>query len=270
VPRELTQAEIHDLIERFGRSAGVAKKAGFTGVQIHGAHGYLVSQFLSPHHNQRTDHWGGSLQNRSRFVLEIYDAIRAQVGPGFPVSIKLNSADFQRGGFDNDDSIQVMKKLEERGIDLIEVSGGTYEAPAMTGARASTIAREGYFLDFIGKAREHLSVPLCVTGGFRTAHGMAGALRERADLVGLARSLAIEPDFVARVLAGEDPTSKVTSHSTGVRRIDRLAMFDVTWYENQLARMAAGKAPRIALSPWTSLAMTMTRTGLQSFRKRRS
>ena len=120
-PRALTETEILDIIERFGRSAAVVKKAGFTGVQIHGAHGYLVSQFLSPHHNVRQDKWGGSLENRMRFVLAVYDKIRENVGPDFPVSIKLNSADFQRGGFAEDESVVVMQTLAEKGIDLIEV-----------------------------------------------------------------------------------------------------------------------------------------------------
>jgi len=147
-PRAMTEAEIHGVIERFAYAAGVAKEAGFGGVQVHGAHGYLVSQFLSAHHNVRTDGWGGSPENRRRFAVEVYRAIRARVGAAFPVGIKLNSADFQRGGFTEDESMAVVDALAAEGVDLIEVSGGTYEAPAMTGygaadAAASTRARAG-------------------------------------------------------------------------------------------------------------------------------
>lgn len=134
-PREMTDAEVREVIARFAKAAGLVKQAGFTGVQIHGAHGYLVSQFLSPHHNRRTDEWGGSPEKRRRFVLAVLAAIRAQVGPSFPIGIKLNSADFQRGGFTEEESLDTIRALAEAGIDLIEISGGTYEAPVMTGAK---------------------------------------------------------------------------------------------------------------------------------------
>ncbi len=272
VPRALTEPEIEDLIARFGRSAGLAKRAGFTGVQIHGAHGYLVSQFLSPHHNRREDRWGGSLENRARFGLAIYDAVRDAVGPGFPVSIKLNSADFQRGGLSEEDSVLVMEMLQDRGIDLVEVSGGTYEAPAMTGQRqrASTREREGYFMDFVVRARKTLTVPMCITGGFRSCAGMEGALGDGADMVGLARTLAIQPSFSAQVLAGEDPKSLVRRLSTGLKGVDRIAALDVTWYEAQLARMGAGKEPAPDLGAWSSLLSTVSRTGIQAFKMRRA
>lgn len=177
-PREASADEIRDIIRRFGRSAAICKKAGFSGVQIHGAHGYLVSQFLSPHHNQRTDHWGGSADNRRRFVMAVCAEIRKQVGPDFPVGIKLNSADFQRGGFTEEESIATIQALADAGIDLIEISGGTYEAPAMSGAfqkpqKATTAAREAYFLEFAEKVRSAVRVPLMVTGGFRTAEVFA-------------------------------------------------------------------------------------------------
>ena len=141
-PRELTDAEIRNLIVRYAQSAAVVKKAGFTGVQIHGAHGYLVSQFLSPHHNTRTDEWGGSAEKRRRFVLEVFKAMRTAVGADFPVGIKLNSADFQRGGFTEEESMDTIRALSEAGIDLIEISGGTYEAPAMTGIKMNQKPRQ--------------------------------------------------------------------------------------------------------------------------------
>ena len=132
-PVPLTAQEIADLVGRWAVAAKACQDAGFTGVQVHAAHGYLVSQFLSPRSNLRTDDYGGSLENRARFLLESVAAIRAAVGPAFPVAVKLNSADFQKGGFDFDDSLQVVQWLEAAGVDLIEISGGTYEQPKLLG-----------------------------------------------------------------------------------------------------------------------------------------
>jgi len=173
-PRELRVDEIEDIIQRFARTAAIAKKAGFSGVQIHGAHGYLVSQFLSPHHNQRTDAWGGTPEKRRRFVLEVLKAMRAAVGPEFPIGIKLNSADFQRGGFTEEESLDTIRALGDAGIDLVEISGGTYEAPAMTGMRASTRAREAYFMEFAEKARAWPK-------RLRPAHSIWSASRARSQ-----------------------------------------------------------------------------------------
>ncbi|MFT5456287.1 MAG: 2,4-dienoyl-CoA reductase-like NADH-dependent reductase (Old Yellow Enzyme family) [Myxococcota bacterium] len=273
VPRALEEAEIEGLIERFGNTAAVAKKAGFSGVQVHGAHGYLVSQFLSPHHNRRTDRWGGSLYGRARFVREVYAEIRRRVGPEFAVGIKINSADFQKGGFTEAESAEVITSLAEAGMDLVEVSGGTYEAPAMAGKRLaeSTRAREGYFLSFVERVRGDVKVPLAVTGGFRTVAGMEAALSGgAADMVGLARTLAVQPDFPKQALAGENPESAVRRLSTGVKAIDKMSMLDVTWYENQLARMGAGKEPLPELGTWRSLAGTLWAQGSQAFKMRRA
>ncbi len=137
-PRELREEEILDIIHRFAEAARICEKAGFEGVQLHGAHGYLISQFLSPLTNKRQDQWGGSIENRMRFLLEIYKAVRAATSESFIVSVKLNSADFQRGGITEEEVIQVFKAIDDAGIDLIEVSGGTYEAPAMAGAITET------------------------------------------------------------------------------------------------------------------------------------
>lgn len=277
VPRALSTSEIEDLVARFGRAAGIAVQAGFDGVQIHGAHGYLVSQFLSPHHNRREDDWGGSLENRARFARAVLAEMRRNVGSDVAIGIKINSADFQKGGFTEDESRQVIRWLAEDGIDHVEVSGGTYEAPAMTGRRAkapvkqSTREREGYFLDFVAQVREEVAVPLAVTGGFRTAGGMIAALESgAADMVGLARTLAIQPDFPAEVLAGGEPRSKVKRLSTGIKAIDAVAMLDVTWYEVQLQRMAQGKEPDPELGPLRSVAHTLWAQGRQAFKMRRA
>lgn len=274
-PREATDAEIEDIIQRFGRSAAICKKAGFSGVQIHGAHGYLVGQFLSPHHNRRDDRWGGSPEKRRRFVLAVYAEIRKQVGADFPVAIKLNSADFQRGGFTEEESLATMQALVDAGIDLIEISGGTYEDPAMSGAlpearKASTVAREAYFLDFAEKARASLKVPLMVTGGFRSAAGMNAALRSGAlDVIGLARLLAIDPDAPAALLRGQDSPRHVRPIKTGIPPIDRMGVMEIFWYSLQLRRIADGGDPRPGESGLWALLKSVMKSGWGTFRTRR-
>lgn len=270
-PRELTDAEIREIIQRFGRSAAIVKKAGFTGVQIHGAHGYLVSQFLSPHHNRRNDEWGGTPEKRRRFVLAVYHAMREQVGPDFPIGIKLNSADFQRGGFTEEESLDTIRALAEAGIDLIEISGGTYEAPAMTGVKAdktpvkdSTRQREAYFLVFAEKARKAVKTPLVVTGGFRSSRGMADAIVSGAvDFVGLARALAIEPDVPSRLLSGQNPRHQVRPLKTGIAFVDKTGLMEVSWYTGQLKRIGRGEAPKPKESPlWVFVKIMAQQAGL--------
>jgi len=273
-PRALEEDEILEIIQRFATTASVAKKAGFTGVQIHGAHGYLVTQFLSPRHNQREDRWGGSLENRMRFVLETYKAIRKAVGPAFPVGIKLNSADFQKGGFGEDDSLIVIKALAEAGIDLIEISGGTYEALVMIGkkkASDSSAKREAYFLEFAEKVRKVTNVPLVVTGGFRSARGMAQALADgAADLVGLARPLVMHPDIPNRVFSGEDFQFKaIPKVSTGVPLVDGLFMLELAWYEQQMKRIGKGKGTKFNLNPWVACLYILMDNGLAALQPRR-
>lgn len=215
-PRAMSGAEIEDVIRRFAYVATIARETGFTGVQVHGAHGYLISEFLSPDVNTRTDEWGGSLENRARLLLEIVRAIRKAVGPDFPVSVKLNSADFQRGGFSHEDSIKVAAWLNAEAIDLLEISGGTYEQPRLVGLddmtlhpekaekrKESTIAREAYFLEYARDIRAAVTMPLMVTGGFRTIGGMNAALASGTmDVVGLARPLCVDPSAPARLLCG--------------------------------------------------------------------
>ncbi len=271
-PRALTHEEILEIIERFGRSAALAKQAGFSGVQIHGAHGYLVSQFLSERHNQRTDQWGGSAENRRRFVLEVYKSMRAAVGEEFPIGIKLNSADFMKGGFDEEESMAVIKALSEAGINLIEISGGTYESPEMMGSqRESTKRREAFFLDFAEKARKVTDVTFVVTGGFRSGDGMAEALASGAtDMIGMARPLVMYPDLPNRIL--EDPHYKVSVQrpSTGFQWLDLLAALDISWYEQQMHRIAKGKGTKENLGAWSAVFSALMTTGLHTFQKRRA
>ena len=274
-PREATTAEILDIIQRFGRSAAICKKAGFSGVQIHGAHGYLISQFLSPHHNQRSDEWGGSPENRRRFVLAVYAEIRKQVGPDFPVSIKLNSADFQKGGLTEEESMQTIHALADAGIDLIEISGGTYEAPAMSGAvqqplRSSTVAREAYFLAFAEKIRNTVKVPLMLTGGFRTFNGMNAAIQTGAvDVVGVARLLAIDPDAPKLLLQGRDSAQVVQAISTGIKAIDKMGVMEILWYTRQLKRIAQGGEPQPQESGLWAFLASLVKSGWGTYQTKR-
>ena len=213
-PVALTSDEIEDIVQRFGICAAAVKEAGFTGVQVHAAHGYLLSQFLSPRSNQRTDEYGGDLANRARALMEVVAAVRAAVGPYFPVAVKLNSADFQKGGFSFEDSVQVAQWLQEAGIDLIEISGGTYEQPKLLGmvgmeeeeqqnVAQSTMMREAYFVDFAIAMREKVSVPLMVTGGFRQRAAMEQALDSGgADIIGLGRPMCVMTDAPNQLMAG--------------------------------------------------------------------
>lgn len=254
-PRALLENEILDIIQRFARSAAICEKAGFEGVQLHGAHGYLISEFLSPLTNKREDQWGGSIENRMRFLLEIYKAVRAATSDNFIISVKLNSADFQRGGITEEEVVAVFKAIDAVGIDLIEISGGSYEAPAMAGAKAtqrkeSSIAREAYFLDFAEMIRQQVSCKLMVTGGFRTVKGMNDALASGAcDFIGLARPLAVETDLTDRLIAGHDVKYAVKPIKTGISFVDKMAIMEIIWYAAQFKAIGEGKAPNPKLSP---------------------
>jgi len=213
-PEPLTRDEIGDLVRRWAVAARACQDAGFTGVQVHAAHGYLISQFLSPLSNRRTDDYGGSLDNRARLLLEVIAAIRKEVGPGFPISVKLNSADFQKGGFAFEDSLTVAGWLEAASVDLIEISGGSYEQPKLLGIEGmeesaaqnvapSTLAREAYFVDFALAMQARVTVPLMVTGGFRSRAAMEQALaRGAADVIGLGRPMCLMTHAPKQLLAG--------------------------------------------------------------------
>ena len=263
-PRALADNEIETIIQQFIQTAKIAEQAGFSGVQIHGAHGYLVSQFLSPHHNQRTDKWGGSLENRMRFLVEIYQGIRAVVRPEFLVGLKLNSADFQKGGFDETDSIQVVQKMSELGIDFIEISGGNYESPEMLTAKASTKQREAFFIDYAEKARAVSQVPLIITGGFRSEQAMNDALNSgHLDFIGIARPLALMPDLPNQIKNGTYQIITTERIKTGFAPVDKKlgAVLEMDWYMYQMALIGQGKQPNPKLSPWKVLLKTLWENG---------
>jgi 2,4-dienoyl-CoA reductase-like NADH-dependent reductase (Old Yellow Enzyme family) len=276
MPVALNENEILNLISRFGQAAKACQDCGFTGVQIHAAHGYLISQFLSPRSNQRDDRWGGTLENRARFLLFTVSTVRQLVGPEFPISVKLNSADFQRGGFGFEDSLQVARWLQEAGVDLIEVSGGTYEQPKLLGIEGleaeemqavaeTTLAREAYFVDFAKAMKSELSIPLMVTGGFRTASAMEQALKSgAADVIGLGRPLCVMPEAPKRLLGGmamlprtENQLKLFPEWLAGLRKIKMmrgLEGFAVQyWYYSQL--YALGRTGRTKLDMTVFAAM---------------
>jgi 2,4-dienoyl-CoA reductase-like NADH-dependent reductase (Old Yellow Enzyme family) len=253
VPRALTGDEITEIIARFATTARVAERAGFDGVQLHGAHGYLVNQFLSPLTNLRDDAWGGDAARRRRFLIELVRAVRAAVGRGFAVGLKLNSADFQKGGFDEAESMELLEVLDGEGLDLIEVSGGTYESAKMfeetVPTRESSRRREAFFLDYVEKARARVKSPLMLTGGFRTRSGMQEALDGGAvDVIGLARPLAVEPTLAAALLSGERDAALPVKLATGIANLD--SVIQGSWYQAQLDRMGRGLLPDPELGRW--------------------
>lgn len=190
----LSRDEIRRLPSEFAHAAARAKALGFGGVQIHAAHGFLLSQFLSPLFNRRDDDYGGSIANRMRLLLEVIEDVRSAVGPGFPVALKLNSSDQLEGGLTQADALKVISALDRTGIDLIDVSGGTY----FPGARSAseTAGRGLYFLDFARRARRLTGKPIMLTGGFKNLAQAGEAVSDGSvDFVGLARALVLDPDL---------------------------------------------------------------------------
>ena len=276
-PIPMTEDDIENTIAAHVNAAVVAEQTGFDGVQFHAAHGYLMSQFLSPLSNIRTDKWGGDLQGRALFLMEIVRRTRDAVKPGFAVTVKLNSSDFQKGGFSDDDSVIVADWLQDAGVDMIELSGGNYEQPRMIDfdrkdpkadkkKRESTRKREAYFLDFVPHLREHLKIPLMVTGGFRTASAMGRAVEEdNIDMVGLARPFCVDTDVGTRLLNGEISKINDMSENTRIGRgllsptspisflRDLNAWGELGWYYEQIYRLADGKDPDYDLTGFKAL-----------------
>ncbi|WP_321843732.1 NADH:flavin oxidoreductase/NADH oxidase family protein [Paraburkholderia bannensis] len=252
-PQAMTTEVIEDVIQRFARTARLGEKAGFTGVEIHAAHGYLLSQFLSPLTNQRTDQWGGSLENRARLLLEIVKAVRAVVSPRFAVAVKLNSADFQRGGFSADDARQVVTLLNELPVDMVELSGGSYEAPAMQGEARDgrTLAREAYFAEFARDIRTIAAMPVMVTGGIRRQAVADQVIASGVDMVGIGTALAIDPNLPRDWRAGKDNAPALSPITWKNKPLASLANMAAVKF--QLRRLSLGKRPDPRVSPLRAL-----------------
>lgn len=268
-PQALEEKQIERIIQRYVTTAALAERAGFTGVQIHAAHGYLFSQFLSPLSNCRSDGWGGSLENRARILLRTVEAVRAQVAPQFCVAVKLNSADFQRGGFEVGDAEAVVKMLAERAVDLVELSGGSYESPAMQGQTrdGSTLAREAYFLEFAERIGQVASMPIMVTGGVRRRVVAERVIERGVAMVGMATALAIEPGLPARWRVGDDIAVAPVVVSWKNRALAAAATQAVV--KKQLVLLGSGKPSNAQTSPLLALVGSQLRQRLQARRYRR-
>lgn len=249
----MSQGQIEQVIGMFVSSAFLACQAGFDGVQVHAAHGYLISQFLSPRVNQRSDAWGGSLENRARLLREIVTGIRSRVPADFVLAVKLNSSDFQRGGFGPEEAGQVLAMLADCGADLVELSGGSYESPAMLGfsADSRTRAREAYFLELAQSLVGSSPLPLMVTGGVVRRSVAQRVLDSGVDLVGLGTALAADPDLVNRWQSDSGYSPVLPSPRIRSKAVASAA--SMAWVRWQMGRLAAGKEPQLGLDPRLTL-----------------
>ncbi|MCH4009715.1 NADH:flavin oxidoreductase/NADH oxidase family protein [Companilactobacillus sp.] len=262
-PRALNRSEIKDIVQKFINAAVVAQKAGFSGVEIHAAHGYLLNQFLSPHDNRRVDEYGGSLENRMRILEEIYLGMREKVGADFPIALKINSSDLSADGFSEADSIKVIQKMDQLGIDLIEISGGNYENPLVQG-----IGKGAFFIDYAKKIKQMIDAPIAVTGGFSTAEGMENAIdSDGTDIVGLARPLVMMPDIPNLMKAGRFHKIDLHYLSTGLKPLDKKvgSLVGLSFYQQQMDRTAHGKSTqRDTENAWGALGFSFKRQGLSA------
>jgi len=275
-PKAMSEIDIQTAIAQFAATAARVKAAGFTGVQLHAAHGYLISQFLSPHANQREDRWGLSLENRFRFLLETLAAVRAAVGPAFPLSIKLNASDFMKGAFTLADCADLVGRLNDTTLDLLELSGGSLEQPKQVGVAIrdegedarplSTRKREAYFIEFAGSLKAVARMPVMVTGGFRTVAGMVEALENgELDVVGIGRPMIADPDTPRKILAGEIEKTLTPE--------DNINLFHLLGWNNiQLERLADGLDPDLELTGTDAAASfaELEKTNFQALLLRRS
>ena len=263
-PRALTTSEVEELVQKFITSAKVAKEAGFSGVQIHAAHGYLISQFLSPHDNRRTDKYGGSLENRMRFLKEIYLGMREELGKDFPIGIKINSTDFKEDGLTEEDSLETIVELANLGLDFVEISGGTYERPAMMGA-TSTSSNKVFFAEYSKKLKQKIDIPVIVTGGIRSINAMNTLLNDNTtDFIGIARPLTIDPNIPNKIKQGTYTIVETTRVSTGVKKLDKIfgSLLGIVYYQVLMQNIAKGKEPKATKNAWPSLIQAVYSQGL--------
>ena len=268
-PSAMTPQQISATIQRFVTTAARAEEAGFDGVEVHAAHGYLLSQFLSPLVNTRTDEWGGSLENRARLLLEIVRQIRLAVSPEFAVAVKLNSADFQRGGFDADDALRVIEMLAPLGVDVVELSGGSYESPAMTGRAADsrTAAREAYFLELAAELAKTSPIPLMLTGGITRQDTANTVLANGIDIVGMGTAIAVTPDLPNRWSRGEEATRRLKPVTWSDKTLASAASMALVRY--QMRQITQGLEPTARAHPLYALIVDqrVQRKALARYRK---
>ena len=269
-PKAMTQSDINDVVTRFTQTALQAEKAGFNGVQIHAAHGYLLAQFLSPLTNKRDDKWGGSLENRARLLLEITKSVKAHCSESFSVSIKLNSADFQRGGFEPSDAQAVVNMLSTLKVDFVELSGGSYEAPAMQGQAGDerTLAREAYFLEFAKAISEQSTIPIMTTGGISRLDVANKVISSGVALVGMATALAYQPNLVN--CWQTQPTQNVLMPRVTFKDKTLAGLATMALVKRQIRRVGQGKHVKANASAIFTLISDQIRTAklTKRYRKR--
>lgn len=270
VPKAMTEEDIAHVQASFVNTAQLAESFGFDGVQIHAAHGYLLSQFLSPLSNRRQAPWGGSIENRARLLINIVKSVRQAVGPSFAVSVKLNSADFQRGGFSPDDAKAVVRMLNECSVDLVELSGGSYEAPATLGQSRDgrTLAREAYFLEFAKDIASVATMPLMVTGGIRRQAVAEEVLRSGLQMVGIATALALNPALPKQWRQGQAFTPALRPVNWQSKPL--VALAQMAMVKHQLHRLGAGRRTNPEVAPWRALLGQQIETFFRSRQYRRT
>lgn len=269
MPKAMTEQDIEEVERRFVATALLAERAGFTGVEIHAAHGYLLSQFLSPLSNRRQDRWGGSLENRARLLLRIVGAVRAAVAPSFALAVKLNSADFQRGGFSAQDAQAVVALLAPLGVELVELSGGSYEAPAMMGGTRDerSLAREAYFLEFARDIGKVATMPLMVTGGIRRREVAEQVIDSGIAMAGIATALAIEPGLPRNWKLGRADVPKLKPITWKNKTLAVSAHMAAVHY--QLTRLGRQRRTAPGVSPIWALVLSQVGAQCRSKRYRR-
>lgn len=265
-PREMTIVEIQETIEKFVKAASLAEKAGFTGVELHAAHGYLINQFLSSADNKRQDAYGGSLNGRLRFLREIIQGIRSVTQANFGLALKLNATDFKPDGFSFEECQIVVRELSDSGLDLIEISGGNYESPIFgeegTGAK---------FLNYATVLAKQTHLPVVSTGGFRDSQEMEMALESGVAMIGLARPFILRPNLVSYYKEKGQLQIETPRLTTGIKLLDQQmgAIIGVSYYEGQMRQLAKGKSAQWRRNAWPYLLNTFKEHGLSALKPRR-
>lgn len=261
-PRALTISEIKKIIQQFAVAAKVSQEAGFDGVEIHAAHGYLISQFLSPYDNRRTDEYGGNLDNRMRFLKEIYLVMREKVGESYPIGLKINSSDFKEGGFSEEDSLYVIQEMDALGIDFVEISGGSYENPKMSQEQKNN---QVIFAEYSKKIKHLIQTPVIVTGGIRTVESMVELINDGfSDFIGLARPLALEPKLPNLIEAQHVSSIQTKRLTTGFKKLDKKvgSLIGLVYYQMLMQKIGQGKKTKTTTNAWKPLFHAVIHQGL--------
>ncbi|MCC9878512.1 NADH:flavin oxidoreductase/NADH oxidase family protein [Streptococcus agalactiae] len=266
--RALETSEISQIVDKFVTASKIAYETGFSGVEIHAAHGYLINQFLSPADNKRTDQYGGSLENRMRILVEIYQGIRAVTPADFIVGLKINSTDFSAKGFSEEDSKQVILKMADLGIDFVEISGGNYEKTVFMDSNSGG----AFFLDFAKSVQSQVTIPIILTGGLTNPQAMEEVVaKEGIQMVGLARALVVNPNLPNDIKAGKAEPIHLARLTTGFKGLDKKlgGAIGLSHYELQIKRLAAGKDVKVTKNAWPAILEMVAKHGTSALKPRR-